>query len=268
MTTIHFGTRPFDADLIVFDKDGTLIDFTGLWEHYIINAVEALLTEIADTSAHQVQGKMDALRQDLYAILGYDPTTGHFDAQSPVVTAPLPPIYTLVAGVLYRHGWGWLDAEVEVQRAFVPATRAPLPRSMIKPTTDLAALFGTLVNAGIQLAVVTSDDRDPTVATLTWQGVIEHVSFIACADDGYAYKPAPDALLAACTATAIAPARTVMVGDSTTDLLMAQRAGVGLRVGVLTGTMDTATLAPLADVVLPSIAEIRLPTEPTSNQPK
>ena len=50
--------------------------------------------------------------------------------------------------------------------------------------------------------------------------------------------------------------RAVMVGDSTTDMLMAQRAGVGLRVAVLTGLMDRAVLAPLADVVLDSIGEI------------
>jgi phosphoglycolate phosphatase len=106
--------------------------------------------------------------------------------------------------------------------------------------------------------VVTSDDRDPTIAALTWQQVIEQVAFIACADDGYPHKPAPDALLAACAATGVPLARTVMVGDSTTDMLMAQRAGAGLRVAVLTGTMDAAILAPLADVVLDSIEEIRV----------
>jgi phosphoglycolate phosphatase-like HAD superfamily hydrolase len=49
-----------------------------------------------------------------------------------------------------------------------------------------------------------------------------------------------------------------MVGDSTTDMLMGQRAGIGLRVAVLTGMMDSATLAPLAHVVLPSIEGISI----------
>jgi phosphoglycolate phosphatase-like HAD superfamily hydrolase len=110
----------------------------------------------------------------------------------------------------------------------------------------------------VQIAVVTSDDRAPTVAALTWFEVLDQVAFIACADDGYPYKPAPEAVWAACKATGIAPERTVMVGDSTTDMLMAQRAGLGLRVAVLTGTMDTTVLAPLADIVLESIGEIRV----------
>lgn len=262
MANIHFGPRQFDAELVVFDKDGTLIDFSGLWEHYITNAVEALMAAIEDDASKHAtmldQPPHARIRADLYALLGYDPATHTFDPQSPVVTAPLTVINTLAAGVLYRHGWGWLAAEVEVQHSFGVAMSAPLPRELVKPTADLSALFGALIAAGVQIAVVTSDDRAPTVAALTWQGVIDQVAFIACADDGYPHKPAPDGLLAACAATGVPVARTAMIGDSTTDMLMAQRAGVGLRVAVLTGVMDTATLAPLADVVLASIGEMQV----------
>jgi HAD superfamily hydrolase (TIGR01549 family) len=127
---------------------------------------------------------------------------------------------------------------------------------MIRATTPLIPLFSALRAAGIQIAVVTSDDRAPTLAALEWLKVIDHVVFIACADDGYPYKPAPEAVWAACKSTGIPAQRAAMVGDSTTDMLMAQRAGVGLRVAVLTGLMDRAVLAPLADVVLDSIGEI------------
>jgi phosphoglycolate phosphatase len=89
-------------------------------------------------------------------------------------------------------------------------------------------------------------------------GVAELVGFLASADDGFPGKPAPDGLLAACRHLGVDPARTAMVGDSTTDLVMAQRAGVGLRVGVLTGVMREATLAPLAHVILPHIGLIQV----------
>ena len=255
MAQLHFGTHRFEAEMVIFDKDGTLIDFSELWAHYTTSAVEGLLAALAG-AANASELPHEQVRADLYASLGYDPVTHHFDPQSPIVTAPLPTLYTLAAGVLYRHGWAWLNAELEVQRSFAPATLAPLQREMVQPTANLPALFGALTAAGVQIAVITSDDRAPTLAALTWLEVIDQVTFIACADDGYAYKPAPEAILAACAATGISLARTVMVGDSTTDLLMGERAGVGLRVGVLTGTMDADILAPLADVVLASIGEI------------
>jgi phosphoglycolate phosphatase-like HAD superfamily hydrolase len=198
------------------------------------------------------------VRADLYAMLGYDPTTQRFDSQSPVITAPLPTLYTLAAGVLYQHGWGWLDAELMVAQTFAPATIEPLPLALVRATAHLPTLFGALRAAGVQIAVVTSDDRAPTLAALEVLGVADLPAFIACADDGYAYKPAPDALWRACESTGAALSRTAMVGDSTTDLVMGERAGVGLRVGVLTGAMDEATLAPLADVVIPSINAIQV----------
>ncbi len=217
MAELLFGTRTFDAQLVIFDKDGTLIDFTGLWAHYTTHAVDALMASIDGG-----EGTNGALRADLYAMLGYDPATHHFDPQSPVVTAPLPTIYTLAAGVLYRHGWGWLDAELQVQDTFVPVMTEPLQREMIRPTAPLPALFGALRQAGVQIAVITSDDRMPTLAALEWLGVVDQVAFIACADDGYPYKPAPEAIWAACEATGIPLAHTAMVGDSTTDMLMGQ----------------------------------------------
>lgn len=268
MAKVFFDDRSFDAGLIIFDKDGTLIDFAGLWAKYTVNAVEALLTLI-QTNAGDAEGRKPSkhpspglpianLRADLYVILGYDPIADRFDPQSPVVTAPLPTLYTLIAGVLYRHGWGWLDAELLVQHAIVPVMNAPLARAMVRATAPLPALFSSLRKAGVQIAVVTSDDRRPTLTTLEWLEVADQVAFTACADDGYPYKPAPEAIWAACKATGVAAAATVMVGDSTTDMLMAQRAGVGLRVAVLTGTMDAAVLAPQADVVLASVGDIHV----------
>jgi phosphoglycolate phosphatase len=267
MAEILFGTRAFAADLVIFDKDGTLIDFVGLWAHYVINAVEALMATVEAPGSKPIAGKepealrgdlRSDLRPDLYAIFGYDPVADKFDPQSPVVTAPVPTLHTLAAGVLYRHGWGWLDAELEVKRSFDPIMNAPLPVEIIRATASLPDLFGDLRAAGVQIAVVTADDRAPTMAALTWLQVLDQVAFIACADDGYPYKPAPEAVWAACEATGVAPERAVMVGDSTTDMLMAQRAGLALRVAVLTGTMDATVLAPLADIVLESIGEIRV----------
>ena len=264
MAQLLFGEHLMDADLVVFDKDGTLIDFSALWARYTVDSVEALMASLqAQPSTSQNGGNKrpiqpDQLRADLYAMMGYDPVHDEFDPHSPVVTASLPTLTTLAAGVLYRAGWRWLDAELQVQSSFSPVISAPPPPHMIRSTAPLPELFGALADAGVQIAVVTNDDRAPTLSALQWLEVAHHIAFIACADDGYPHKPAPDALWAACKTTGVSLERTVMVGDSTTDLLMAQRAGVALSVAVLTGTMDATTLAPHAHVVLNSIAEIRV----------
>ncbi len=82
--------------------------------------------------------------------------------------------------------------------------------------------------------------------------------FVVGADSGYGEKPEPGGVLAACAAVGVEVRRAVVVGDSTTDMLMATRAGVGCRVAVTSGLMTHAVLAPVADVVLESMAEICL----------
>jgi phosphoglycolate phosphatase len=53
-------------------------------------------------------------------------------------------------------------------------------------------------------------------------------------------------------------ARCAVVGDTLGDLWMAERAGAGLKVAVLTGAGDPDLLAEHADVVLDSIDGIQV----------
>jgi len=116
--------------------------------------------------------------------------------------------------------------------------------------------FGAVRARGMRIAVATTDDRAPTRATLEALGVAPLVDALACGDDGRPIKPAPDAILALCRELGVTPAQTAVVGDTTADMRMGRAAGVGLNIGVLSGVGSAALLAPLADVLLPSIAEL------------
>ena len=70
-------------------------------------------------------------------------------------------------------------------------------------------------------------------------------------------KPAADMIVHLCEALGVEPARTAIVGDSTADLLMGRAAGAGLVVGVLTGVGRLEDLAPHADAVIDSVADLQ-----------
>ena len=226
-------------DLVVFDKDGTLIDFGGMWRGWATDVAAALRA----STGRPIEGP-------LFAMFGYDPATGRIQAGGGLAATPMARLRGHTRDILVAAGLATSEAE----RALRTAWHAPDPVALARPLTDLVALFSGLRRSGRRIAVATSDDRDPTERTLTALGLTESVDATVCADDGIAVKPAPDMVLHLCATLGIAPGRTAVVGDTRADLWMARAAGAGLTIGVLTGVGGREDLAPLADLVLDSVA--------------
>ncbi len=246
MTLLNIGSLPFDADLVAFDKDGTLIDFEFMWGRLAVAWVELL---VADTGH-------ESLRRELYRSLGYAPQRQRTKPQSPLAIASTPQLQTIIAAALYRHGIPWPKAQDRAHLAF-RQTAADLPlANLIRPTGDVAGLLERLQGAGVRVAVITADHRADTEETLRIMEIAHLVDHLVCGDDGLPSKPAPDMMLAAYERLGVEPARVAVVGDTLGDLLMAQRAGAGLKAAVLSGAGEPALLEAHADVVLRSIDQI------------
>ena len=228
-------------DLVVFDKDGTLIEFHLMWGGWVDRLASALE---ASTGL--------ALREGLYALLGVDLESGLVHAHGLMAATPMSRIREAVTMYVAEAGAGAERAEAAVAGAW----DAPDPVALARPVTDLHALLAALRRRVRLLAVATSDDRDPTVRTLASLGIAGEFAALACADDGFPNKPAPDPVLRLCERLGVPPERTVVIGDSPYDLRMGRAAGVAHTIAVLTGVGDLATLEPLADLVLPSIADL------------
>jgi phosphoglycolate phosphatase-like HAD superfamily hydrolase len=228
-------------DLVVFDKDGTLIDFHAMWSPWIVELTRRLgsLTGLA-------------LATRLYAELGFDPVAGRTIAGAPLAVLPMADLRRATGDVLVRAGVPQKAAAHAVEQAWF----VPDPVATALPIAHLPSLFGELRRRGLRVAVATSDDRRPTELTMAGLGVDALVDAYVCADDGLPVKPAPDMVRDVCRRLSVEPARTAVVGDSRADLTMGLAAGAGRVVGVLSGVSARADLEPLADVVLPTVAEL------------
>jgi phosphoglycolate phosphatase len=229
-------------DLVVFDKDGTIIQFGPMWSDWAI----ALGEDLDAALGRPVAGAV-------YAMLGVDPANGAVLPGGGLAATPMARLRDQTLGVLLAARVGRKEAE----RALEATWRAPDPVATAQPLTYLAALFDALRAEGRRVAVATSDDRDPTERTMAALGLTDRIDALACADDGIAGKPAPDMVLHLCATLGVAPARAAVVGDTAADLLMGRAAGAGLVVGVLTGVGGRDDLAPVADAVIASVEELR-----------
>ena len=237
-------TDPLDGiDLVVFDKDGTLIGFGTMWSDW----AEELGRRLSEALDRDV-------RPPLYAMLGFDPATGDVAPHGGLAATPMARLRELTHAVLVADGVPADRATQAVDRAW----HAPDPETLVQPLGDLRALLLGIRAAGRRVAIATSDDRDPTERTLASLGLTDLVDATVCADDGVAVKPAPDMVLWLCAECGVAPARAAVVGDSPEDLRMGRSAGAGLVIGVLTGVGGRADLEPLADRVIESIEQLRI----------
>ena len=197
-------------DLIVFDWDGTLMDSTGLIASCIQAACHDLgLPVPGEAAARYIIG------------LGLNDSMRH-------LLPDLPPSEYPRLGARYRDHF--LAREDE----------APL-------FPGVPELLETLSAEGYLLAVATGKGRRGLERALGATGTAHWFAATRCADETFS-KPHPAMLEELSGELAVAPARTLMAGDTTHDLQMAANAGcpaVAVAAGAH-GREALAALAPLA----------------------
>jgi phosphoglycolate phosphatase len=228
-------------DLIVFDKDGTLISFEAMWAGW----ARGIAARLESVTRRPVAG-------DVFATIGFDPERGRVVPGGPLAVATMAGIEERIGAVLRR----WCPSVPAARRALAEAWFEPDPVATAMPLADLRRLFTALTAAGRLVAVATTDDREPTEATLGTLGVAAAVATMLCGDDDGPRKPDPVAFLAICDRLGRAVGRSAMVGDTLADLTMGREAGAGLVIGVLSGVGARKDLEPAADLILGSVAEL------------
>lgn len=211
------ATRRFD--LIVFDWDGTLVDSTTLIGEALQHACRDLGLAVPDDAAARY-------------VIGL----GLVDAMQHVLP-DLPPSRYPELGARYRKYY--LAREPEI--------------SLFDGARELLA---DLDAAGYLLAVATGKTRAGLAWSLARIGLEGVFHATRCADEGFP-KPHPGMLLHLMERLAVAPHATLMIGDTTHDLDLAQNAGAaGLAVTYGAHPREgLASRTPLATV--DSVAELR-----------
>jgi len=248
MALVRAGDQAYHVELVIFDKDGTLFDFSAMWKQIFMRQAKAL-AELSESPAELVD--------DLFVSMGVQNGGDAMDPLGPLALATYDEIRIIMASVLYQSGRPWDEALRLVDSVTDMGNWPPL-EELIQPVGNVTGLFKRMTGAGLRIGVVTTDDRAMTETMLEIADIRHFVAAMACADDGLALKPAPDGILAVCRKLGVMPERAMMVGDSPTDMQAAEAAGITARVGVLSGVSRRDDLQPLAAVVLTSIQDLRV----------
>ncbi|MDP4145805.1 MAG: HAD family hydrolase [Bacillota bacterium] len=233
---------------ILFDKDGTLLDFNSMWVPVAQGLIEELLYDLGI-------GEEQNMRKKLLKSIG-------------VSGDKVEPMGTLAWGTV-RDVANQLKAALEEENvdksllknieAVIEIKISRLSReksSLIRPIGDLVKLFHKLKALGIRIGLATSDTYESARLCLKILKIEEYFDFVGADDGILKSKPNPDLLYKFCEVCNLKPHEVAVVGDTEVDIALANNGNAALAIAVLSGANGINSVSRKADFILNSIHEI------------
>jgi phosphoglycolate phosphatase len=226
-----------DIKGLLFDKDGTLIDFSATWLQPMKDVAQLVATHA---------GQPD-LGMSLLIDGGYIPEIDCWAEDSAIA---------FETSEIILERWSALTSPALIE-SLLPEIQAIIYASLknaIPVIDNMSGLFSQL-NSRFTLGVASMDDEINVKQTLDGLGIHQQLTFYCGADSGHGHKPGPGMVHAFCDRVDLAPEQVAVIGDATHDLKMASAAGA-LAIGVLSGASSEETLVEHADILIQDISEL------------
>lgn len=231
------------ADAIIFDKDGTLIDFDAFWVSLSVAALKDILKEF---------GQGETLIGEILEAFGVH--DGVTDVNGILCKGTYAQMAQIIQDIMAQHGCEAAFAQVE--ETMHQAYKRNAPAGEVKPTCpNIRDVLLTLKGRNKRLAVVTTDNREITLLCLEKLGIADLFDRIYTDDGILPVKPNPHCALDFCDLAGAAKENTVMVGDTMTDIRFARNAGIRA-VGVAKNEAAGSVLGSQPDRLIRDISEL------------
>lgn len=229
------------TEAIIFDKDGTLLDFDAFWISVSRDAVADVLNACGCTGISV---------DEILELLGVN--DGVTSIEGVLCKGTYAQMGQIVCAYLDKHGYKTQpDAMV---RLITDMYVKNVDAGEIVPTCpDLPQMMTRLKEKGLKLAVVTTDNREITLKCLTALGIAELMDIIYTDDGQMPTKPNSACLEDFCCRFGLRKENVVMVGDTLTDVAFANNAGISM-IGVGKKAENREILRRYIDTVVPDIS--------------
>ncbi|MCJ7767400.1 HAD family hydrolase [Candidatus Bathyarchaeota archaeon] len=246
MVQLIAGNKSRDCELVIFDKDGTLVDLTQV----LFGLARARRLAVEERGGKEVANLWEK-------VMGVDLACDKMDYGGPLTTAPRQQEVLIAAACFYLTGYSWEEARKHAEKAYDEADEFMKPPFGTVLIPGVGAMLKQMKAHGLKLAIASTDTHRRITSSFEALGIAMLFDAFVGDDDVVNGKPAPDMIVEAMKRTGCTPEQTIMVGDSVSDMHMGRNAKVQASIGVLTGSTKKEKLEQSADAVVSSAAELR-----------
>lgn len=243
----------YEVEAILFDKDGTLIDFIHTWGRW----GELLCTHFSEELKKRNLPPFEEGFLQKWGI-DYDENGAitDYDRNGPLSMGTVDELLSLLAWEGYRKGLSWAEAKVLAHSSRMHADRSLEASRTAKLMPDVLQFLEQCRSSGIVMGVVTADETEAAEKHLEWLGIRDYFAVCIGADQVTQGKPYPEMVEKACRQLLVSCSRTAVIGDTKGDMLMARSAGSAVAIGIsIPSKFGGAGLAE-ADYVISSYREL------------
>ncbi len=231
------------SQALLFDKDGTIIDFNLKWLNWC-----RIIVSFVYKKYPSIENIETAIQ-----VWGVNLESGYVTPNGFLATGSTKDLLESLSAKIAHQVNSNLKAQQIIGEAMQNANQASSNRELVQAIPRVSEVIKELYSRGYKLAVVTTDDSTEANRDMEILNLAQYFEVILGCDLVKNCKPSPDLILEVCRQLNIKPTEVSVIGDTTADMSMGESAGVACLIGVASGVTEKKDLLPKADIVLDSV---------------
>jgi phosphoglycolate phosphatase len=246
---------------LLFDKDGTLMNFVAFWGKWcetLLHHFQDQLSRRKVTIPEEWIPLMFGIAFDEHGTIVVD-----YDRSGPLAMASTNELLAILSWHAYRLGLPWHEAML-IAQACQAAAEAEMEQ--LRPAQPLSGLLPFLEQCRLlrlPLAVVTADETASAELHLEWMEIRTFFQTVVGHDQVNLGKPNSEMVETACRRLQLDPSEVAVIGDTNGDMRMGKSAGVALTIGIQpqTGFFQSQIDLTEADIIISGYEQLELKFE-------
>jgi len=227
---------------VIFDKDGTLEDSQNF------------LRELGQKRSRLIDAQIPGTGEPLLMAFGITENT--LDPTGLMAVGSCHENEIAAAAYIAETGRGWIESLEIARNAFREAEKHFKDRKTSPLFAGSLEVLKDLAEAGVKIAILSADSHENVEDFVNHHLLGDYIQVMK-GIDGTMIKPDPRLFLNVCEQLGVQPAETLMIGDSSGDILMARHGGAAGAIGICWRSPEAKHLD-IADVAIAQLNEIKI----------